>query len=859
MKRLICLILVLCLLSQMTINSISNIEDASENDNFNYISVVVDKNGDANRFLLPGIIESDDFYIDPKYFMDLSRYTLFNNSDKIIFMLGKKQIVIDTSEQTLEVNKIKQDFSGSFFFESKHYLPITEILPWMNVQCYVEDQVLHIDSDIKSYWEVIEDFLPSLYLFDIAEVYGKSNRDVVSLCAMAIFDCIMDITDPKKFLQKLIYIDGGETSLHKYEIYKECFRELVVPEVGSAAEIQEILKEISDSVSDATQLFNVYYEKIYTDDAYNKLTLILGEEITSSLFGGYDNSNQFAESAEFASQLMKYMKCGILYAAISTTDSTDYAGALQNIYMRDGVEFSSGVVLAASEAISALESKTALLADAADTVLEDIGISFLNKFVDEAISESTIQTMMGDTIFGSIGGYLDIIDAGLSLVWPVNDAYSEVAKMTVYQRIQYEALSGYYHIENSKSVLGKIDIDTARESALIFLKTARKCLRAQQDVFSLYGAEDALDLKIEMISQKILEFELSSISAENDAICCKSEYTNKLKSGLSDLLKPDKALSGADLIYIQTILSSIGTHDSFSDTSELRDFDILGYVGNLADAEFLYFESDDYIIKSSIYKDDYSFFSITQNEMDTATSSIFGRNISTDEASTYCNHYDNCWDPESQSYLLICLSGRGKYSEVSINSYKWDGAQLCIIYDYFYYETADSSLARAPTSSFRGWAVFERNASNSRFPYRIVRCNADDNIILNDSLRLLTSGYWYLYSPQSVDCEEYIFSLASSTVSIRHRDVMMGGGSYVDEYDAPYTFDQDSGIVRISEISGQDEWVLDVQSGLLYQEYFDGPADDFRTIYLKHYDERPDLDTMHTDSKEFYDFFIAQE
>lgn len=523
MKRITCVLLILaCLISFCPIEVFAN-----QNDEFSLYSIdlIVDKDGDAYELSIPIIVKDGEFYIEPQNLADITRYQFSSDGDRLIYTLGLKSILIDISEQTLKVNLTEQVFSGSISVDGIHYLPMSEMLPWMNVQCYVSNDKLYIDSDIKSYWEIIEDFNPQDYLFDLADTYGETTGDVIGLCAISVFDCILDLGNTWK---KVVPIDNGDTSLYEYEIYKECFREFAMPEVGTEAEVQKLLSEISEVVSNSSQFLNAYYTPIFTQETHDKIEALFGEDIAKGFEEWPTDATQITESLKLAKDALKYMKTGVLYARIAMADTTDYAEALRFIYMREGVVPPGGVELAASEAIIALESQAGAVADAAATMLTDIGTSILEDVSKETVEEA-VQAAAGDTIFGSLDLYLDIIDATLSLVWPVNDAYAEITKMTVYQEIQYDALNAYYSISNYNSEVTVQDIGNARTSALIFLKTARKCFQAQQDTFDLYGGEGVLDWQIELINDKILEFQLATLSEENDTVCDKTAVVAEYK------------------------------------------------------------------------------------------------------------------------------------------------------------------------------------------------------------------------------------------------------------------------------------------------------------------------------------------
>lgn len=494
------------------------------------IHVVADKDGKATEVLIPIVIKNDELYIQPEELTRITRYSFTADATRLIFRLGLKSVVIDTGTQTLQVNFTQQAFSGCLEVDNLIYLPMSELLPWLNVQCYEADGKLHIDSDLKSYWEVIADFDSTDYLFDFAENYGQTTGDVVGLCAISVFDCILDLDNIWK---KVVTVGDGDTRLYDYEIYKECFREFALPETGTEAELQKVISELSGVVSDSSQFTNTCFEALYNEEMYGKLAERFGKDFAEGFDKLPTDAAQLTETLKLAKTALKYIKTGYLYTRIAMTDTTDYANALRHIYLEEDRTTPGGIELAASEAVVALESRAGAVADATGTMLADFGVTLLEKTAKSA-TEDAIKSAAGDTIFGSLGLYLDIVDTALTLVWPVNDAYSEITKMTVYQSIQYDALNAFYDLSKSNTSLNALDISNGRLSAIIFLKTAKKCYQAQQDTFDLFGGDGVLEYQINDINGKLLEFELSALAEERDAIEDKSTETEALKQLWND-------------------------------------------------------------------------------------------------------------------------------------------------------------------------------------------------------------------------------------------------------------------------------------------------------------------------------------
>lgn len=521
MRRALCIVLILaCLLSTCPLSVY-----AAESNNYTpqNIVVIVDKDGESFEHALPVIEKDGELYVAPQSLTEITRYQLFEEETRFVYSLGLKSLWIDLTKQTLQVNLTNQPFSGTLLVNDTHYLPLSELLPWMNVQCYENEGVLYIDSDPLSYWEVTKDFSVKSrnYLFDLSEQYGQTTTDIVGLCAISVFDCILDLD---KIWKKIVPIEDSSTSLYDYEIYKECFREFALPDIGTEAEIQELVSSLSNVVSDSSQFLSSYYEAIYTQETYDKVAELFGEDIAEGFDKMPYDAELLTDTLKLAKTALKHLKTSYLYTRIALGDTADYAQALRHMYMRDGITPPAGIELAASEAIIALESQLGAIADAGATILADVGIKAL-----EDVAEEAAETFAGDTILGSLGLYLDIIDATLSLVWPVNDAYSDIRKMTVYQSIQYDALNAYYEIPGLGSEVATHDISNGRTCALIYLKTAKKCYKAQQKTFDLFGGEGVLDYQIRDINKEILQFELSALAEERDAICDRTTEVSELK------------------------------------------------------------------------------------------------------------------------------------------------------------------------------------------------------------------------------------------------------------------------------------------------------------------------------------------
>lgn len=518
MKRSLCILLISAVIISIFPITVSS-TNATQQPTKNSIPVVVNKDGSSSEIILSVLVLNDELYIHPHDLAKITRYSFVSDASRLIFKLGHKSVVVDLSTNTMLVNFTSQEFSGYLKVENDYFLPMSEILPWLNVECYESKGTLYIDSDIISYWEAIADFNSNDYLFDLAENYGQTTGDVVGLCAISVFDSILDLDNLWK---KVVCIDG--TRLYDYEIYKSCLREFALPESGTEADIQKGISEVYELVSASSQFMNSTYKMLYNKETYQKLSYLFGEDVAAGSAELPTDAKQLTESLKLAKNTLKYLKTGYIYTRIALIDTTAYANALRCIYPENDQSIPVLVKLAVKEAVQALDSQQGAIINGSLTILGEYGSSTLAKVGEEAIEKAISKTALA-----GVGTYLDIIDATLSLVWPINDAYKDLAKMTVYQSIQYDALNAFYKNAGTTQPLSALDISNGRTSALIFLKTAKKCYKAQQKTFDLFGAEGLLDYKIQEIDSKILEFELAMLAEEHDAISSKDLESAKLK------------------------------------------------------------------------------------------------------------------------------------------------------------------------------------------------------------------------------------------------------------------------------------------------------------------------------------------
>lgn len=487
------------------------------------IDIVVDKDGSENEISLPAIIKGEELYMHPQNIAKITRYIFEIIEKGYIFRLGKKFVMIDKDGKKLLVNQTEQPFSGVLDIEGSFYFPLSELLPWMNVQCYVDSQKLHVDSDLLSLWEVIDGFMPTEYKFDLSEQYLNKEGGTFALLSVFCADTWFNIFDAwKKFK-----ISESDTSVFEYEIYKNCFREFAVPDTGTEAELQKSLSELYQKISSGSQFANETFDQLFNEDTYEWLYENLGSEYAAGFKELPVDAKNASDSLNVVKTSLKYLKASYIMARIISQDTEDYANTLQYIYLRDGNKTHSTAARCASEIIPLLRSDRNEIGVLAGGLISDVRSNFLDTFVEKGV-ELSIKKASGDILMKSLKSYLDLVNATLSLTWPINESFEETSEMIIYQSIQTDAIEAYTSKRIGSSFTVQ-DLAIIRMSAILLLRTAKKCYSGQQEFGDLLGENEIHQHQIDKINSMILRFSLAKEAEKRDAIFDRSEEVQRLK------------------------------------------------------------------------------------------------------------------------------------------------------------------------------------------------------------------------------------------------------------------------------------------------------------------------------------------
>lgn len=233
MKRVTALLLAMILFVYILPVKISAAEQEFVN-----IQIILDKKPKQYKVIESG----SDLMFSGEDLAAMGGYEYRIDKDSVYFTRGMKTIRVDLEENRLYpfeditlVGKIKmeekvREVDGVFYF------PGSEMLPWLNVKCFVLDGQLNICKDEVSIWEIIPTFDPEEFEFDFTA-------------------CCKELGVNGKYLKARAYLqDEGLTGMF-FDIiplvgdtldYYDLFEDIIQDQSVVDEEIEEMLEDAED-------------------------------------------------------------------------------------------------------------------------------------------------------------------------------------------------------------------------------------------------------------------------------------------------------------------------------------------------------------------------------------------------------------------------------------------------------------------------------------------------------------------------------------------------------------------------------------------------------------------------------------
>jgi len=459
------------------------------------------------------LLQNGKPYINAIDFQELTRYTTSHEGTTIKMVLGVKTVVYNTVSGSVTVFGKAFPAAPAIEYNNMTWLPADDLLPWLNVQVFVENGVLLVIPDALSFWEFYPDFAPMSYFFDIADEFGSKAGAATVMFSMFLFDTLL-----KTRVDRFIPVTGidkpdGLFSWRDYDIYMDLFQELSY----DAFKLDELLNDIDD----------------FTSDMSDSLALMKGLATVGSsaekVYAGLSlDARLLIQNVESMKEIKDTLKIKQVVDAISlglsiVGASEEYDDAIAAVF--DVGKSRSGTLAeqAASDAYILYRQNKASIAAT--------GVTFAADLFQDAMKDNVMEV-----IGGSWKVYLDGIDAFLSMTWPVNKAAEGITKLPQTMVIQQNALDAY--IEHADLAnLSYDQVQAARLSATMYLRAAKKAIEVTQTLADRFGGKQINDERIAEYDSRLMQLAFCMPATLNDSQDGKAEAGAKIRNLLAELAK----------------------------------------------------------------------------------------------------------------------------------------------------------------------------------------------------------------------------------------------------------------------------------------------------------------------------------
>ncbi|MBO5896387.1 MAG: hypothetical protein J6Q83_03740 [Clostridia bacterium] len=442
------------------------------------------------------------------------RFTVKENDYTLVFKIGEKVVQFSKENKKITVSPVNfsQSYSGTIKHDGAYYYPLSEALPWMNVECNIDNGVFVVKPDAKSLWEVSENIIFNSGLtFNFIEAVGDGPKVTANLILAHVFDGLMNLS-----AERLIANHKTGETIDSYNDYYDCFIEMATDdflESDAAMAVFKDMKTINKIAGTTEELF-------FGGDADAKVSKFLEDlQVDGDTWLAYaDVSNKLTDAANFVktgAALSDWVK-SLKVMEIATKTTVSYLDALK--CQATSESNTSFHVLAANKALLALEDK--------------------GNAAIVSIADATKKAVIGEVLdvgnlLGGVGIILDAVDITLSLVWPINEKASEVTKLLIYDPIQNSALASAKAYKTTAS--SAEDIYLARVNYMLALLASKQ---SYEVILSFADNKDEINDDIEKINKVLTELAVCEASEKNDVICDKSKEAAKIKETLKSTTKP---------------------------------------------------------------------------------------------------------------------------------------------------------------------------------------------------------------------------------------------------------------------------------------------------------------------------------
>lgn len=507
-----------------------------------------------------GYWSGSDFYLAAEDYAKITRYSYEEGSNAVRFKLGMKDILIQKGSGTMQILALRYQgkISRIVSMNGQTYLPMSELLPWLNVTVEQDDETaaLRITSDSNSLWEYVGD--TANYKFNLYQQMQGFTGGTTSLKAIMVTDVVSHVRWDAMFKSAI------DTDISRYDttIYQDVFyeysKELFDPDLGymladKTATVWDTAQKINKKLDSVEEMFDIDENAIIL-----KLDDILREQYLTEQFGSAVGFlRQFSELRKAITKLSPVHP--FLMAALDTMKKFDAAtktgteyrdflgyistgGAGHSLVGQQNTPFTLGLDDAAQFYQSTRYSVEGLYLEVA---VERFGNYMKSHITDIYSSIGDALVAVAQENGADFAPYVSIvkgIGSGFDLLLPdLSKGFSEMRKMPVYAdvaetmwRVSQALLQQDMTAENVAYIC---------QSQMMSLILSKKCYSAFRDVnngklFFDDTAKNAIQTnQIDPLNTLLAEFSLTASCRVNDSVEGKDEAQTNIKTILQSVVE----------------------------------------------------------------------------------------------------------------------------------------------------------------------------------------------------------------------------------------------------------------------------------------------------------------------------------
>ena len=295
---LFCLILCLC---------ISDIQ-VSAKKSYNEQSIEIKCISGAGTYMVLDVDEH--LYLSASDFGKITRYEYKEGPDNVLYTLGNKFVSVDKKDGkiNLPLQNYSMPCSKTISYNSHTYIAMDELLPWLNVNCSVEDNTFIVDSDAISIWELRDNLINNFdtYKFDLYKDLGETESSSVGLAAAMMFDTILNVRFDKLIpVGESIFDPAG--SLYDHDCYRDLYIDMAIDDTLLSGQAEKVIKkafEINGNIGTIEEAFGIDEDKLSMQG--DQLLLDLGIDAAGNYATLSESWRETRKALTSASKVSKY-------------------------------------------------------------------------------------------------------------------------------------------------------------------------------------------------------------------------------------------------------------------------------------------------------------------------------------------------------------------------------------------------------------------------------------------------------------------------------------------------------------------------------------------------------------------------